>query len=580
MNTVSFEKLTERSSIPDGFILLRSGLYSVRFDDDGNQKLDRICDWICVTATTTDEKGNGFGRLVEFTSTMGDHRKLVIDARRFASGSSGIIAELLSFGLRIERGGRRKAQLLTALEQWTPENTCITTPRRGWLGDDCFILPDSTAVGAHAVHFTGRDDLRAAPVQGTLDSWNFYIGDEALGNPLMMTAISLAFLGPLIEPLGLEPCGMHLRGHSSSGKSTIAAVATSVWFGPDGLCRWRATDNGLEGIAESRNSMLLVLDELAEIEGKSADFAAYMLGNGEGKARSSARGGVIPQARWSLSILSTGEISFRAKLMEAGRQIQAGQIVRFLDVPADTGRFAAFDSLNGRSTGRAFSDTLKHQCTLWHGTAGPEFVRRLLPEKDRVLFKAKDVIGQFHDCGERMFPGSGSGVMGRGRAKFAAIAAAGECAVDLGVVTWGGGEAFEASFKIFELWREGYLKCEFGGAGDRCVEILQNFFKQNEHRIQDVDADSAAIEDPVAWRKAGYFYLPKTSWDLLFSKEQTRETLRRLHDKNLFEYGDGRNLGSRLIGLENGPSRALKFSVGILDAQVSEMSDVSEEPVF
>lgn len=514
-----------------------------------------------MTATTQDQKGNGIGRLVEFNSVLGDQRKIVIDARRFASGSSGIIAELLSLGLLIEWGARRKALLLSALELWLPENRCVTTSRRGWLDHNGFILPDSSAMGSRAVHYTGRDDLRAAPVQGTLDSWNFYIGEEAVDNPLMMTAISLAFLGPLIEPLGLEPCGLHLRGHSSSGKSTIAAVATSVWFGPDGLCRWRATDNGLETIAESRNSLLLVLDELAEIDGKAADAAAYMLGNGEGKARSTARGNVIPQARWAMTILSTGEISFRAKLAEAGRQIQAGQIVRFLDVPADQGRFAAFDSLNGRSSGR-------------------EFVRRLLPQKDRVLFEARDVMGQFHDCVERMYPGSGSGVMGRGRARFAAIAAAGECAADLGVVTWVGGAAFEASIKIFQLWRDGYLKTGNEGTQDRSVSILQEFFIQNEHRIQDVGADAALIEDPVAWRKGGYFYLSKTSWDLLFSKEQTRETLRRRHDKRLFEYGDGRNIASKLTGVANAPSRALKFSVSILDAGMSELSDLSEEPVF
>ena len=578
MNAIPLTSLSPESSVPEGFKLMHDGLYSVRVDEDGNPKFDRICDWICVTATTLDQKGNGIGRLVEFNSVFGDQRKIVIDARRFASGSSGIIAELLSLGLRIERGARRKTQLLTALEQWLPSNRCLTTSRRGWLDHNGFILPDSSAMGSHAVHYTGHDDLRTAPVRGTLDSWNFYIADEAVDNPLMMTAISLGFLGPLIEPLGLEPCGLHLRGHSSSGKSTIAAVSTSVWFGPDGLCRWRATDNGLETIAESRNSLLLVLDELAEIDGKAADAAAYMLGNGEGKARSTARGSVIPQARWAMSILSTGEISFRAKLSEVGRQIQAGQIVRFLDVPADQGRFAAFDSLNGRSSGREFSDILKHQCTLWHGTAGPEFVRRLLPQKDRVLFKAREVMGQFHDCVERMYPGSGSGVMGRGRAKFAAIAAAGECAADLGVVTWFGGAAFEASIKIFQLWRDGYLKTENEGTQDRSVAILQEFFIQNEHRIQ--DADATLIDDPVAWRKGGYFYLPKTSWDLLFSKEQTRETLRRLHDKRLFEYGDGRNLSSRLFGVENGPSRALKFSVSILDGEKSELSDVSEEPVF
>ncbi|MGP9791082.1 DUF927 domain-containing protein [Roseinatronobacter sp. NSM] len=580
MPVLLYKSRDDHKSIPEGFSLRPNGLFSVEYDENGLPRYERICDWICVTATTRDDKGQGFGRLVEFKSVMGDARKLVIDASRFASGSSSIIAELLSLGLRIERGSKRKAQLLTALEQWIPANICTTTPRRGWLGDDCFVLPDSTVAGNRAVHYTGRNDFRSAAAQGNLESWNFYIGDDAHENPLMMTAISLAFLGPLIEPLGLEPCGLHLRGHSSSGKSTIAAVATSVWFAPDGMRRWRTTDNGLEAIAESRNSMVLVLDELAEIDGKAADAAAYMLGNGEGKARSTARGGFIPQARWALTILSTGEISFRAKLAEAGRNIQAGQLVRFLDVPADTGRFAAFENLHGSKTGRAFSDMLKHQCTLWHGTAGPEFVLRFLEKRDKIIFKALDVMAQFHDRAEQMYPNSGSGVVGRARAKFAAIAAAGECAVELGVVNWYCGEPSHSSLVMFQMWREGYLKSETGGVRDRSVDLLQDFLMQNEHRIQDAEAGAATIEAPIAWRKGGYYYLPRETWEALFTKEQTRETLRILHDKGLFEYGDGRNLGSKLSGVENGPSRALKISEKIRDVRVSEMSDVSEEPCF
>ena len=93
---------------------------------------------------------------------------------------------------------------------------------------------------------------------------------------------------------------------------------------------------------------------------------------------------------------------------------------------------------------------------------------------------------------------------------------------------------------------------------------------QNEHRIQDADIGAATIEAPIAWRKGGYFYLPKQTWEALFTKEQTRETLRILHDKGLFEYGDGRNLGSKLSGVENGPSRALKISEKIRDVRVSE----------
>ncbi len=51
----------------------------------------------------------------------------------------------------------------------------------------------------------------------------------------------------------------------STGKSTVLRVASSVWGGFDYLQSWRATSNGLEGIAAAHNDSLLCLDEIGEI---------------------------------------------------------------------------------------------------------------------------------------------------------------------------------------------------------------------------------------------------------------------------------------------------------------------------
>ncbi|MFN2310411.1 MAG: DUF927 domain-containing protein, partial [Gammaproteobacteria bacterium] len=169
---------------------------------------------------------------------------------------------------------------------------------------------------------------------GTLDGWRDEIAALASGNPLLVVAVATAFTGPLVEPLGLENSMLHLRGGSSCGKSTLLGCAASVWRGPDGVRRWRATDNGLEGVAERSNGMLLALDELAEIDGKAADAANYMLGNGQGKARATSTGAIATAAHWRLTILSSGEISLDEKLAEAGRTAKAGQAVRALDIAA------------------------------------------------------------------------------------------------------------------------------------------------------------------------------------------------------------------------------------------------------
>jgi putative DNA primase/helicase len=171
--------------------------------------------------------------------------------------------------------------------------------------------------------------------------------------------------------LGLENGMLHFRGGSSSGKSTLLYAAASVWWAPEGVRRWRSTDNGLEGIAERANSMLLALDELAEIDGSAADKAVYMLGNGQGKSRAKSNGQLGQAAHWQLMMLSSGEISLRQKLQEAGRTAQAGQAVRALDIAADQQTFGAFDDLHDCEDGRVFSDALRDAAAAHYGPGAP-----------------------------------------------------------------------------------------------------------------------------------------------------------------------------------------------------------------
>lgn len=102
-----------------------------------------------------------------------------------------------------------------------------------------------------------------------------------------MFAISVAFAGTLAGITGEDSGGFHLRGKSSTGKSTALKVAASVWGHPATYVRqWRATSNGLEGLAALHaDDGLLILDELEQVDPKEAGEVAYMLGNGQGKAR-------------------------------------------------------------------------------------------------------------------------------------------------------------------------------------------------------------------------------------------------------------------------------------------------------
>ena len=156
----------------------------------------------------------------------------------------------------------------------------------------------------------------------------------------------------------LDPCGKtelgRTRGRSlrprkdtkadgffSCGKTTALKVAGSVCGGGGkyGYIRqWRATDNALEGTAATHCDNLLCLDEIGQASSRVVSEVAYMLANGQGKARANKDGNAKAIREWRLSFMSTGELTLADKIAEDGRgQVMAGQAVRVLDIPADGG---------------------------------------------------------------------------------------------------------------------------------------------------------------------------------------------------------------------------------------------------
>ncbi|ECI4618952.1 alkaline-shock protein, partial [Salmonella enterica subsp. enterica] len=161
-------------------------------------------------------------------------------------------------------------------------------------------------------------------VSGTSEDWRENIGRYCINNARLAFAVSLAFAAPLLKLVGIGGGGYHLKGESTDGKTTTMKVAASVCGGTDFWHTWRATGNALEGTASRRNDATLMLDEIREVDGREAGNIAYMLANGQGKARARTDGSVRETNRWNLLFLSTGELSLVEHAASAGERTYAG----------------------------------------------------------------------------------------------------------------------------------------------------------------------------------------------------------------------------------------------------------------
>lgn len=493
-----------RPHIPAGYALLRRaerpGLYWL--DPDGEKPPRWICSPLLVEAKSRDERGSNWGRLLSWQDAEGRHHRWAMPAELTCGDGSELAKELARGGLDIDPSRKARELLSAYLVRSNPPRLVRSTQRTGWHGS-AFVLHDEVIgqrQGEDVFLQSERDESLGMVQAGSVDGWREQVGMLAVGNSRLVFALSLAFAAPLAELAG-ESGGFHLIGSSSAGKSTALEAAASVWGRPaDYGFKWRATSNGLESLCGSRNDLLVILDELAQVDPREAGESAYLIANGQGKARASRNGSMRTPARWRVLLLSAGEISLAQHMQEAGKQSRAGQEIRLIDIAADAGQgLGLFDILHHLESGAALSQAIKHACQHQHGHVGRTFLQQLVNEREATPELIRQARASF--LAEDVPPGA-SGQVIRAANRFALVALAGELASAWGLTGWPQGEAMRAAERLFREWLAGR-----GGAGDaetrEGLAAVRAFLEAHgESRFTPWDADPAAAARTI--NRAGF----------------------------------------------------------------------------
>jgi putative DNA primase/helicase len=461
-----------------------------------------LCDPIEVAADTRDAGSENWGRLLVFEdrdSVRHEWAAAAADLSRTQSGD--VVAHLARLGFVPPVSAAGKARLVEYFVTAKPAARLRAVGRVGWEGS-VFVLPDASFGGNPGERIWFQ--LEGAPVEhsyrtaGDLAEWQARVAAPSTGNTRLVFAICCAFTGPLLYPLGGEGGGFHLRGASSVGKSTALKVASSVWGGGgiSGFTRnWRATDNGLEGVAVQHCDTFLALDELGQVDGKVAAASAYMLANGQGKSRAGKSGAARPAASWRVLFLSTGEISLVEKISEDGRgpKAKAGQEIRILDIPANPGAgFGLFDHLPDGMDGAAFSNMLNRATSEVYGTPSRAFVEWLCADTEKAITAARRIQEQML---AELVPPDADGQVKRAAGRFALVAAAGELATHAGVTSWQKGEACRAATACFKAWLEARGDSGPGEIRDGIEQVRLFLERHGASRFQAWNATSMIVSN-------------------------------------------------------------------------------------
>jgi len=452
----SADRPSPATELPPGYVMSSRGLiWRDPFDEDKPEVL--VASAFEVLAETRDSDGGSWGVLLSWDDHDGRAHRLALPRATLAGDGAEARRLLLDGGMYVGPNRAARERLNAFFLQVRSTGRVTATSRIGW-HDGAFVLPEDCigATPGEELLLQGSGAVEHAFRQrGSLENWQHEIARLAVGNSRLALVLSMSFAAVLVGPCGAESGGIHLRGPSSIGKSTLLTVAGSVWGGgePGGYVRsWRATANGLEGVALGHCDALLCLDELAQLSAREAGEVAYMLANGSGKSRSSRDGSARRASRWRLLLLSSGEIGLADKVAEDGRarRSTAGQEVRIVDLPADAeAGMGLFEELHGFPSAEALARHLRTAANRSYGTPARAFLKEISRDLDSVRQAVTNLTREF--LAAHVPPGADGQVL-RVAQRFALVAAGGELAVAAGVLPWPPGEATNAAARCFRDW--------------------------------------------------------------------------------------------------------------------------------
>ncbi len=266
----------------------------------------------------------------------------------------------------------------------------------GWTSGDCNVYALQTEVIQKE-----SDTNKYMPVinsknnaferAGNIEGWKNGIAKLAVGNPLMIFSICIAFAGPLLRVLNIpagDDGGFNFYGLHGTGKTTLVETGSTVWG-----CRetqtnsWSSTTNHFESVAESRNDNVLILDELGRIGNpKDLNKVIYSLAGGDGKGRLDSNANEKMQRKFRILIISTSEKPSSTIAAEAGINIEGGVEDRLASIPANGGKgMGVFSDIHEYDNPADFAQAVKRQTSrdcnegeANFGVAGPEFIYRII----------------------------------------------------------------------------------------------------------------------------------------------------------------------------------------------------------
>ena len=167
-----------------------------------------------------------------------------------------------------------------------------------------------------------------------------------------------------------------------------------------------------------------------------------------------------------------------------------------------------------RNDPKLLADQIKTAAQTSYGTAGPEFIRRLIAEG---IHKNPDDIRAMIDAFRvHHAPKEADGQVLRVVDRFGLVAAAGELACDLGIVPWQKGDALEAARRCFTDWFDIRGGAEAGEVQAAISQVRLFIENHGDSRFEPIGTQDRPVNNRAGWRKGDgserEWLIPSETW--------------------------------------------------------------------
>lgn len=219
----------------------REGLYWItpKFDKDTGAMLAESAQWLsdCVEVAGVGRNRDVAYLIVKFTPEN-THAPILEAVPMEELGEKEGWKRLKRRGLNVTTSSTLRTKLADYLQTAGSREPWTITDCTGWQSG-VYILPNGEILTGEQVQeckvlFVGKSAGAVGyGIAGTAESWREAIGDKVRLNFSMMLGVAAALSAPLAGLVGADSFGVHLFGGSTSGKTTTANIASSIYGEPE-----------------------------------------------------------------------------------------------------------------------------------------------------------------------------------------------------------------------------------------------------------------------------------------------------------------------------------------------------------